>query len=227
MKWRQAHDNSYLLNGSNMKTNAMRNETPETRKTVADFFGCKTQNTALLPNFSLGLNILLEGLDKSHKVLLLESDYPSVNWPFEYRGFDISYAKIDSRLEENILEKIESENISVLALSLVQWINGVKVNMDFLKELKSSYPQLMIIADGTQFCGTTDFNFEDSGLDVLGASSYKWLLSGYGNGFMLFKDNVKEKCSIKTIGFNAANINLEGRKEEITCDSRNILNPDI
>ena len=51
--------------------------------------------------------------------------------------------------------------------------------------------------------------FEDSGLDVLGASSYKWLLAGYGNGFMLFKDRVKEFSKVETIGFNAANTNPE------------------
>src|SRR5690606_34517970 len=49
------------------------------------------------------------------------------------------------------------------------------------------------------------------GIDVLGASSYKWLLGGYGNGFMLFSDTVAAHFSCRTVGFNAAKGNLEGK----------------
>jgi len=213
MEWRHEHDLDYLIGGSSMKTKAMRDDIPQVRKTVADFFGAKTENTALVPNFSIGLNMLIEGLDQSHTILLVQNDYPSVNWPFEYRDFKISYAELDENLENNILEKIKSDGISVLALSLVQWVNGIQIDMDFLKSLKKDFPELIIIADGTQFCGTTDFNFEDSGIDVLGTSGYKWLLAGFGNGFFLFKDGTKSSFSLKTIGFNAANIDLNGRDD--------------
>ena len=208
IEWRKQHDKEFLEGASNMRMESAKIIT-ESRALVGDFFGCKYENVALVQNFSLGLNILLEGIDKNKKVLLLENDYPSVNWSFENRNFPISYCKINEHLEDNIREKIESEDISILALSLVQWVNGIKVDLDFLKELKKENPELLIIADGTQYCGTTDFNFEDSGLDVVGASSYKWLLAGYGNGFMLFKDRVKEFSKVETIGFNAANTNPE------------------
>jgi len=212
MEWRQEHDLDYLIGGSTMKNKARFGLIPEVRKTVAKFFGAKTENTALVPNFSLGLNMLLEGLDEKHRVLLLESDYPSVNWPFEYRGYSVFYAKLDEHLEEHIREKVRFENISVLALSLIQWVNGIKIELDFLKTLKKEFPDLIIIADGTQFCGTADFNFEDSAIDVLGASAYKWLLAGYGNGFMLFKDDVKDSFSIRTMGFNSTNTNIDGKE---------------
>ena len=209
--WRAQHDKAYLMGGSMMKTKAMQIEIPEIRQTVSDFFGCATENVALVPNFSLGLNILLEGLDQRYKVLLLENDYPSVNWPFEYRGFDICYAKVDEHLENTIFEQVKTKNITILALSLVQWINGIRIDFDFLKALKSEFPELLIIADGTQFLGTTDFNFNASPIDVLGASSYKWLLGGYGNGLMLFKEDVKHRFSVKGMGFNSADTDASGK----------------
>ena len=213
LEWRQEHDLDLLIGGSSMRMKSLGLIT-ETRKTVGTFFGCKQENVALVPNFSLGLNMLLEGLDKKHKVLLLENDYPSVNWPFESRGFPISYVKINKDLEQNILENIEANAISVLALSLVQWQNGIQIDLDFLKTLKEKHPNVIIIADGTQFCGTANFNFGESGIDILGASGYKWLLAGYGNGFWLFKDGIKDRFSIKTIGFNAANADF-GAKDSI------------
>jgi len=204
LEWRQEHDLDFLLKGSEMRSKSLE-IISDTRTAVGNFFGCKRENVALLNNFSSGLNMLLEGLDKSQKVLLLENDYPSVDWPFHTRGFQISYTKIDQDLEENIRGAIQEDSISILALSVVQWQNGIKIDLNFLKELKKENPNLLIIADGTQFLGTTNFDFESSAFDVLGASAYKWLLSGYGNGFMLFKDEVKNRCELGTTGFNAAN----------------------
>ncbi|MFH6604575.1 aminotransferase class V-fold PLP-dependent enzyme [Maribacter algicola] len=211
IEWRRRHDLEFLNGGSQMKTEAMRTQIPEVRKTVARFFNCKNENVALIQNFSLGLNLLLEGLDRNNKVLLLENDYPSVNWPFENRHFSIAYAKIDAQLEEHIWEKLKDGNFSVLAISLVQWLTGIKIDLEFLKKVKSEFPEIIIIADGTQFCGAESFDFENSAIDILGASGYKWLLAGYGNGFMLFKDHVKDSFSVKSIGFNAANINKDMR----------------
>lgn len=213
MEWRQQHDRAFLNGGSMMRENANSLIT-ETRNTVGRFFVCTYENVALLQNFSIGMNMLLEGLAKKERILFLKNDYPSLSWPFERRGFSISFAKMDENLERNILQKVAEEEITVLAISIIQWLNGIKFDLDFLKRLKVEYPHLLIIADGTQFCGTADFNFEESGIDVLGASCYKWLISGYGNGFMLFKDEVKERANIKTIGFNAANTD-KSKKDKV------------
>ncbi|MFT4831205.1 MAG: cysteine desulfurase/selenocysteine lyase [Psychroserpens sp.] len=210
LDWRQEHDLDFLIEGSMMKANAHKS-IGNTRKTVGQFFGCDASNVALVPNFSIGINLLLEGLPKEHKVLLLEGDYPSLNWPFENRGYDILKIALDDHLERNILEAVKTKGITVLALSLVQWLNGIKIDLEFLKTLKNDFPELIIIADGTQFCGTESFNFGESGIDVLGASGYKWLLAGYGNGFMLFKDSVKKTFSPKVVGFNSANTDLSGK----------------
>ncbi|MBC6998517.1 aminotransferase class V-fold PLP-dependent enzyme [Cytophaga sp. FL35] len=211
MTWRQEHDLDFLIGGSNFKTRATQELLPQVKETVASFFGSKLENTALVQNFSLALNILLEGLAKNEKVLLVKDDYPSVNWPFESRDFNVDYALLDVNVEDHILKKLKSGSFSVLALSLVQWASGIKIGLPFLREVKMAYPSLLIIVDGTQFCGTADFNFQASPIDVLGASAYKWLISGYGNGFMLFKDGIEERFQLKTLGFYASNADLGGK----------------
>ncbi len=203
LDWRQEHDLDFLLKASEMRERSLKTIS-DARTAVGTFFACNTNNVALVTNFSIGLNLLLQGMDKKEKVLLLEGDYPSVNWPFESRPCEILYAKIGVSLEQNIRERIEQDKCTILAMSIVQWEDGIKVDLDFLKDLKRENPDLVIIADGTQFCGTTSFNFEESGIDIMGASAYKWLLSGYGNGFMLFKDGIENRFSVKATGFNAA-----------------------
>lgn len=199
MEWRQEHDLDFLIGGSRMKE-VWYDKIDEVKLTVADFFSCEKENVALVPNFTIGLNMLLEGLSKEYKVLLLDNDYPSLNWPFERRNFEREYISIAENMEQHILDKLKTGNFNVLALSLVQWINGVKIDLEFLKNIKKDYPDLLIIADGTQFCGTQNFNFLESGIDILGASAYKWLLAGYGNGFFLLQDGVSERLDVKAIG---------------------------
>ena len=216
MEWRQGHDLDYLIGGSKMKNKGFAHM-PEIKKVVGKFFHCNPENVALVPNFSLGLNLLLEGLSKDKTVLLLQSDYPSVNWPFETRNFKREYVDIDADMEANIREKVKSGKIDVLALSLVQWVNGVRIDLDFLKELKKDFPNLMIIADGTQYCGVEEFDFEASGIDILGTSAYKWLLAGYGNGFFLVKDGVKDQFDLKGIGNGSVNNDVSQRNNISFC----------
>ncbi|MEM9361162.1 MAG: aminotransferase class V-fold PLP-dependent enzyme [Bacteroidota bacterium] len=209
-EWRRAHDNEYLTGGSHMKQKSFDN-THLINQTVGDFFGCRKENVALTPNFSLALNLLLEGLPKNQKVLLLKGDYPSINWVFETRNFERLYIDIDAELEERIYTTVKKNGIDVLALSIIQWINGIKIDLNFLKQLKIDFPSLMIIADGTQFCGTQKFDFEKSGIDILGASTYKWLLAGYGNAFLLVKERIKDRFNLKAIGNGSVDRDISKR----------------
>ena len=106
-------------------------------------------------------------------------------------------------MEQNIEEAFQEHQPDIFAFSIVQYISGIKLSIDFLRNLKEKYPNTLFIADGTQYCGTEIFDFDASKLDVLIASSYKWLNGGYGNAFMLFQENVPEKISPKSCGFNS------------------------
>lgn len=202
LDFRQEHDLDFLISGSIIKEN-QGSFLADVRRTVGSFFNCQPNHVALSPNFSYGFNILAEGLPQGKKVLLLENDYPSINWAVEARDFKTCYAKIDERLEENIAEVVKSEKPDVFAFSIVQWINGIKIDLGFLKKLKKEHPELLIVADGTQYCGTEEFDFEASGIDVLGASTYKWMNAGYGNAFFLFKESVTGKIHPKNAGFGS------------------------
>jgi selenocysteine lyase/cysteine desulfurase len=202
LEWRQEHDLDFLVMGSKLKEEQGK-VLSAVREKVGKLFSCAPNRVALVPNFSYGMNTLLEGIASTEKVLLLEGDYPSVNWPFVARGFTVSYAQIDAKLEENVRTAFAKAQPDIFAFSLVQWVNGIKMNHAFLRQLKTDYPNTLFIADGTQYVGTEVFDFENSGLDVLGASTYKWMNAGYGNALFLFKEEVAKRVAPKTTGFNS------------------------
>ena len=202
LEFRQDHDLDFLISGSILKEKQGKILT-DVRETVGRFFGCAPNRIALPPNFSFGFNTLMDGVEKGQKVLLLKNDYPSVNWAVESRDFEVCYAVIDENLEQNVLEVARREKPDIFAFSIVQWIDGIKIDLEFLKSLKKEFPNLLLFGDGTQYFGTEKFDFETSAFDVAGASTYKWMNAGYGNAFFLFKKEMENKVFPKTMGFNS------------------------
>jgi selenocysteine lyase/cysteine desulfurase len=201
-EFRQEHDLDFLISASLLKEKQGKLLTG-VREAVGSFFNCAPNRVALVPNFSYGFNTLLEGVDKSNKVLLLDEDYPSVNWAVTSRSFEVNYAVIDENLEQHIEKAFEENPPDVFAFSIVQYISGIKLSISFLTQLKARYPETLFVADGTQYCGTENFDFDASGLDVVITSTYKWLNAGYGNAFMLFNENAPNKIAPKSSGFNS------------------------
>ena len=227
LDFRQNHDLDYLVLGSILK-DEQGAFLDKVREDVAKFFYTKPQYVSLQPSFSIGFNAILDSLPADTKFLLLKEDYPSINWPVESRGFEIQYATIDEWMEDNIEQAVKTYKPDVLCLSLVQYISGVKIDFEFLKHLKDKNPNLLILADGTQYCGVEDFNFTESGLDILGASTYKWLNAGYGNAFFLFKENISNRLKPRNLGFGSnkgkyksEDFNLIGRLEPGHLDTLN------
>ena len=210
LEWRQEQDLDYLVGGSDYKIESLA-LLDQTRERLGACFGCPASRIALVPNFSLGLNLLLEGLPRDSKVVLLEGDYPSVNWPFETRGYPLRYARQGEGAEEEVRGLIREWGAGVLALSLVQWVDGLLITPAFLKELKQEFPDLLIIADGTQFLGAFTLDFDAGGIDILGASGYKWLLGGNGNGFVMHSELAEARIDLRSSGFNASGGDLAAR----------------
>jgi len=210
--WRRSHDLNLMENGSVFR-DKHRPHIQQIRTAVGRFLKTSEDEIALVPNFSFGMNMVTEALPKKLKILLLESDYPSVNWAIENRDFELCFAKVDDNFEENIEATVARHRPDVFVFSIVQYLTGVRMDFNFLKQLKAYHPNLILIGDGTQFLGTTDFNFSESPLDIMAASNYKWMLSGYGNAILIIKEAMREQLSPKTIGFNSAEAAFSRRDE--------------
>ncbi|WP_443946344.1 aminotransferase class V-fold PLP-dependent enzyme [Pedobacter sp. AW1-32] len=189
-KWRTAHDAEFLNQASIFRLDCAQ-QIQQTRINISSLFNVKIQNTFLVPNFSFGFNALLNGLEENHRFLILKEDYPSLSFPITSMGLNFKEIDIDEQLETNIISAIETYKPTIFAFSMVQYISGIRISPAFIQQLKTSFPELLLIADGTQLIGTCPFDFEKSGLDALVGSSYKWLLGGYGNGYVFISDSIR------------------------------------
>ena len=180
-------ERGYLQNGDEYKLKAYDN-LPQTQALIASFIGSKKEQTYFVSNFSTGIRYIMNLLPENTKVLYFKDDYHSLVSSIEEKKFKLFPIKMSDNLEAVIASSLEKNPIDALIISLVQYTNGLLVDFDFLSDLKQKYPGLSIIGDATQYIGTDVFNFNDSPFDAIVCSGYKWLLAGFGNGFVALSD---------------------------------------
>ncbi|MFA6058442.1 MAG: aminotransferase class V-fold PLP-dependent enzyme [Taibaiella sp.] len=195
-QWRKEHDLAYLQAGSGFRVQQA-SFLEGVKDSLAHFFKSDRTFTFLVANFSSGYNAFLDGLSGDHRFLLPSNEYPSVYYQVQSRGFAYDMVSLGDHLEERIVEHIRQFKPTIFAFSLVQYSNGVKLDHAFIGELKNLFPELILVADGTQYCGSESFDFGSSAIDVLIASGYKWMLGSYGNGFVLIKETIASRLYVE------------------------------
>lgn len=189
--WRKEHEIDFLNRGSQFRSN---HEIllEKTRIEINKFLGSNNLTTFLVQNFSTGLSLLLKAIKTDKTVLMVKDDYSSIINQVLCSGLQYTFVDNNFDVEAQILDGINKHNPDLFVFSIVQHIDGTLIDLDFIKQIKKDFPQILIIADGTQFCGTQFFNFQSSEIDILISSGYKWMLGGYGNGFISFNDRFQK-----------------------------------
>jgi len=165
----------------------------EVLQVVAENLGTVIDQVALVPNFSKGAALLAPFLAHRPKVLVVNGDYPSLLAPFEHPPFQ--RVVIDPLPDGSIpLELLESaitrERPDIVAISHVQWSTGFAIDLKAVAELCRRYNALSFF-DATQSWCCLPIDVVAMGIDVVGASGYKWALAGFGNGFLYVSERTR------------------------------------
>ena len=134
---------------------------------VKSFFNAQNDDVLFSNSFTSGFNKLLSNIDKKAKFLCIKRDYPSISKSIKNFNFKLVELGYMENIEELILRGVIKHKPNVLVVSIVQYIDGLKLNLDFIKKLKQQFSDLIIIGDGTQYLGSEKFSFTDSGFDIV------------------------------------------------------------
>lgn len=173
------------------------------KQKIAEVYHADVDRIAISPNFSLAFNAVLDGLDSSSTFLCLDEDYLSLRLPIQKKGFNYTSIPITAQLEKDLYDSIKKDKPNVLAISMVQFTNGLTLKSSFFQQLKTDFPDLKLLIDATQYLGTTPYHFKTSGMDLMVASGYKWLNAGFGNAIVLMSNDLFHTLSPKQIGSNS------------------------
>jgi len=175
------------------------------RDTVAAFIDAPASQVALIPNFSWGMNAIVQSLKGDEKVLLYKNDYPSLIAPFTVNRFDISWIgdtdgfEIDSK---ELKRQLLSERIGILAISHVQWLTAFKIDIQDIGQFCKEHG-ITFILDATQSLGAVPVYLSKHHIDVLICSNYKWMNAGFGTGIMYVSESFMRKYPPVVAGSNS------------------------
>ena len=172
---------------------------PRTQALLAEYLNCSKHEVCLVNSFSVGFNYLLPSLEVFNKVLLLDNDYPSLWMPLGLRDFELKMVSPDANnrfTAESIIAHAEEFKPEIIALSHVQYTTG------FMSDIKSigeycSANNIVFIVDATQSFGCVPIDLSKLKIDVLAASTYKWMCAGHGAGFIYVNKKLQSKIKFK------------------------------
>jgi selenocysteine lyase/cysteine desulfurase len=162
-------------------------------RTVAASIGGAEQGTALAQCFTAGLAQLAPLLMHRPKVLLIGHDYPTLHAPFALPGFKrvVVAPEADGTISlDTVRDMMERERPQLLAISEVQWLTGFRIDLPAVTALCREFGVWSVV-DITQSWCARPTDAQAAGIDIVGASGYKWPLAGFGNGFMHLSETVR------------------------------------
>ena len=190
MEWRKATDHNYAVEVDRFKNNQGVAMETNAQLQVARLMHTEVDQVFLASSCSAGLQAFLFKIPKKYTFLLLQDDYPAITQMVADHQFDYTEIPLKTELEVSVLTELRQNKYEVFAFSAVQYNSGLLFDMEFLHTIKEEFPSLIILVDGTQFIGAESFDFDQSAVDGIFGSGYKWLLASYGNGFMCLKKSL-------------------------------------
>ncbi len=160
------------------------------RENLGKLLGGISSEFGLVPNTSLGINMIANGIDypKGSNIVICDLEFPAnyVPWQNISRLDGIELRVVKSENGAVPLEKFRElidEHTKVVAVSLVQFASG------YQSDLKSLADEVhnnggYLVTDIIQAAGWIDIDLQQLGVDFAAAQSAKWLIGPIGSGFI-------------------------------------------
>ena len=161
------------------------------RAAAAKLINAEADEIGLVQTTSLGLNLVAQSLPLGEGDLVLVSDkeFPSNVYPWKgmkERGVGIEIVSCTAEGwpdEERLIHHLADPRVKAVAVSLVQFANGYRVDLARLSAETRKRNKLLIV-DAIQGVGCYPIDVRKTPVDILTAAAQKWMLGPWGAGFI-------------------------------------------
>ncbi|HEV7395709.1 MAG TPA: aminotransferase class V-fold PLP-dependent enzyme [Pyrinomonadaceae bacterium] len=171
----------------------------EVRRNVARFINAEPDEIALTTNTSSGMNIIVDALENRGEVISCELEFPVSTITWMHRQIPVHLVKaIGGAVPVEELRKAMTSKTGIVSLSHVQFSNGFRFDLNELGEIKGDHA---LVINASQSAGAFEIDVKASRIDALCATGHKWMLSGYGSGFVYLSRELQERVRPRAIGW--------------------------
>lgn len=152
------------------------------RADIARMINAETDEIAFTTNTSSGMNLIVDALAGTGDVVSCELEFPVSTIPWMHRGARVRLVKaVEGEIRTEDLLAATDDTTAVICLSHVQYSNGFRAP---LEEIGANKGRHWFVVNAAQSAGVFPIDVKRMRIDALCATGHKWMLAGYGSGFV-------------------------------------------
>ncbi|HYO63131.1 MAG TPA: aminotransferase class V-fold PLP-dependent enzyme [Pyrinomonadaceae bacterium] len=154
----------------------------QARARVAAFINADPDEIAFTTNTSSGMNLIVDALEGRGPVVSCELEFPVSTIPWMHRGVRVNLLKaVAGELRTEDVLGAAKDGAGVICLSHVQYSNGFRTDIE---EIGRNKGRSVYVVNASQSAGVLPIDVKRMKIDALCATGHKWMLAGYGSGFV-------------------------------------------
>lgn len=185
------------------------------RANVAALVGGNAANVAFVGNLAEAVSLCAAGIDwkDGDNVVIPRDEFPSVVYPFlnlERRGVELRLVEKgeDGFTDLDRVDRAIDRRTRALVISQVEFMDGFRHDLKEIGRIGRERGVLTIV-DATQSMGALPIDAASSGIDVIAAHGYKWLMCTYGLGVIHFSERALAEIHPVYVGRLSVNKGFE------------------
>jgi cysteine desulfurase/selenocysteine lyase len=169
------------------------------RSLVARLINAEPEEIGFTTNTSQGMNLIVDALEGRGEVVSCELEFPVSTLPWMHRGVSVNLLRprAGEIATQDIVDAM-SERTGVVCLSHVQFSNGFRAP---LAEIGAAKGRHKFVVNAAQSAGVFSIDVKRMKIDALCSTGHKWLLAGYGSGFVYLSRELLEETRARAVSW--------------------------
>jgi cysteine desulfurase/selenocysteine lyase len=185
----------------------------EVRAGVAALINAEPDEIGFTTNTSSGMNLIVDALEKHGEVISCDLEFPVTTIPWMHRRIPVHIVKsVEGVVRPEDLRAAMNERTGILSLSYVQYSNGFRSDVEELAGIKGGHA---LVVNASQAAGVFEIDVKRMKIDALCATGHKWMLSGYGSGFVYISRELLAASRSRSIGWLSVRDPYGDRNNEV------------
>ena len=185
----------------------------DVRRKVAAFINAEPDEIALTTNTSSGMNVVVDALETHGEVISCDLEFPVSTLPWMNRRIPVHLVKsVAGEVRIDDIRDATNVRTGIICLSHVQYSNGLRMNPEELGNAKGGHA---LVVNASQSAGVFEIDVKRMKIDALCATGHKWMLSGYGSGFVYLSRELLARSRPRAIGWLSVEDPYSDRNDEI------------
>ncbi len=171
----------------------------EVRARIAAFINAEPDEIGLTTNTSTGMNVIVDALEKHGEVITCDLEFPVTTIPWMHRRIPVHLVKSKNGVvHPEDLRAAMNTRTGIISISYVQYSNGFRSDLAEIAAIKGAHA---LVVNASQAAGAFEIDVKRMKIDALCSTGHKWMLSGYGSGFVYISRELQSNSHPRSIGW--------------------------